>query len=221
MAGATVKVVGSDGTSFETLTTETGEFKFAENGTKRFINENTTYSIVVSKKDYLIGKDRISTTGLDESTIFFQEFIIQYSPPFKAVSFPEVQYALGSWELLPNSKDSLEFLYELLVDNHQLTIELQAHTDSRGSEEANLELSQKRAQACVDYLIERGIRKDRMTAKGYGETKLRISDEEIAKLPAAQQEKAHQKNRRTEFAVLRNDYVPSEGVEEPATPQNK
>jgi peptidoglycan-associated lipoprotein len=221
VAGATVKVVGSDGTSFETLTTETGEFKFAENGTKRFINENTTYSIVVSKKDYLIGKDRISTTGLDESTIFFQEFIIQYSPPFKAVSFPEVQYELGSWELLPNSKDSLEFLYELLVDNHQLTIELQAHTDSRGSEEANLELSQKRAQACVDYLIERGIRKDRMTAKGYGETKLRISDEEIAKLPAAQQEKAHQKNRRTEFAVLRNDYVPSEGVEEPATPQNK
>lgn len=101
-----------------------------------------------------------------------------------------------------------------------LTIELQAHTDSRGSDAANLTLSQKRAQACVDYLIERGIRKERMVAKGYGETKLRVTDAEIAKLPAAQQEKAHQKNRRTEFSVLRNDYVPSEG-EAPATPQNK
>lgn len=215
VAGATVKVVGSDGTSFETLTTETGEFKFAENGTKRFIKENTTYSITASKKDYLIGKDRISTVGLEESTIFFQEFLIQYSPPFKAIAFPEVQYALGSYELLENSKDSLEFLYEMLVDNHMLVIELQAHTDSRGSDAANMELSQKRAQSCVDYLIERGIRKDRMVAKGYGETKLRMTDEQISKLPQGEQEKAHQKNRRTEFAVLRNDYVPQE-TEEPA-----
>lgn len=218
VVGATVKVVGSDGSSFETLTTETGEFLFGKNGYRRFINENTTYSIVVSKKDYLIGKDRISTVGLDESTIFYQEFFIQYSPPFKAISFPEVQYELGSYKLKENSKDSLEFLYELLVDNHTLVIELQAHTDSRGSDEANMELSQKRAQSCVDYLIERGIRRDRMVAKGYGETKLRISDEEIAKLPPGEQEKAHQQNRRTEFAVLRNDYVPQESGDGQATP---
>jgi peptidoglycan-associated lipoprotein len=217
VVGATVKVIGSDGTSFETLTTTTGEFKFAENGTKRFIQESTTYSIVVSKTDYLIGKDRISTIGLDESTIFFQDFLIQYSPPFMAVSFPEVQYALGSWELLPNSKDSLEFLYEILIDNHTLVVELQAHTDSRGSDAANITLSQKRAQACVDFLIERGILKQRLVAKGYGETKLRKSDADIAKLSASQQEKAHQKNRRTEFSVLRNDYIPSDEI----APANK
>jgi peptidoglycan-associated lipoprotein len=123
---------------------------------------------------------------------------------------------------------SLDKLIETLNDNPTITIELMAHTDSRDSEEYNLDLSQKRAQSVVDYLIERGVDPARLTAKGYGEgqpktVNKRISDyyeflpegtvlteEYINSLPPTRQEEAHQLNRRTEFRVLRTDYEPED-----------
>ena len=102
-----------------------------------------------------------------------------------------------------------------------------SHTDSRGSEQANIELSQKRAQSVVNYLIEKGIATDRLTAKGYGKSKPKEVDEKIVTeysflkvgnvldetfintLTPDQQEFANQINRRTEFRVLRTDYISS------------
>jgi peptidoglycan-associated lipoprotein len=119
---------------------------------------------------------------------------------------------LAKWDLLPESKDSLNFLYDIMTDNPNIVIELAAHTDSRGSNKANQELSQKRAQSCVNYLVEKGIHRDRMVAKGYGETRLLISDAQIAKLKTEEEkEAAHAKNRRTEFSVIREDFVPPAG----------
>ena len=119
---------------------------------------------------------------------------------------------------------SLDKLIETLTDNPTITIELMSHTDARGTDIDNVELSQKRAQSVVDYLIERGIDPARLSAKGYGETipkviNKRIHDNNnflaegaelterfINALPSTQQEVAHQLNRRTEFRVLRTDY---------------
>jgi outer membrane protein OmpA-like peptidoglycan-associated protein len=96
-----------------------------------------------------------------------------------------------------------------MIDNPTIVIELAAHTDSRDTDKRNLVLSQKRAQSCVNYLIEKGIARDRMTAKGYGESRPKISDAVIAKLRTTQEkEDAHQQNRRVEFSVLRDNYVP-------------
>jgi peptidoglycan-associated lipoprotein len=211
--GSKVKVIGSDGSSFEATTDENGGFNFAENGNTRYINPEVNYSIEISKPNYLVAKDQISTVGIQESTTFVKEYFITYTAPNKAIAFPEVRYALGKWELLNDgtvtSNDSLDFLFKTLVDNPTIIIELQAHTDSRSSDKSNLELSQKRAQSCVNYLISKGINKDRMIPKGYGETKLRISDATIAKMKTNQEkEAAHAKNRRTEFAVLSFDFVP-------------
>jgi peptidoglycan-associated lipoprotein len=98
-----------------------------------------------------------------------------------------------------------------LVDNPTIIIELQAHTDSRGGAGYNKDLSQRRAQSCVDYLESKGIPSERMVPKGYGESKLRISDAQIAKMSTQEEkEAAHQKNRRTEFTVLSFDYIPKE-----------
>ena len=72
-----------------------------------------------------------------------------------------------------NSEDSLAFLLKTLNDNGSIIIELSAHTDSRGSDKHNLDLSQARAQTCVDWLISKGIPAERMIAKGYGKTKLK------------------------------------------------
>ena len=86
-----------------------------------------------------------------------------------------------------------------------MKIELSAHTDSRGTDAYNNKLSQARAQSCVDYLVEKGITKDRLVAKGYGETQLVITDAQITKMPTEEEKEAgHQQNRRTEFKIIEN-----------------
>jgi peptidoglycan-associated lipoprotein len=216
---ATVSVAGTDGASFQAQTDEDGAFAFIDNNGERFINEDQNYSVIVTKPDYLIAKDQVSTKGLSESTTFIKEFFITFTSPDIAIEFPEVRYDLAKAELQVNdqvnSKDSLNFLYQILVDNPTIIIELQAHTDTRGSAASNQKLSQARAQSCVDYLVSKGIDPARMVAKGYGEDKPKITDAQIAKMKTREeQEAAHQKNRRTEFSVLSFDYVPPSSEDE-------
>ena len=93
----------------------------------------------------------------------------------------------------------LNDLYQVLISNPTLEIELSSHTDSRGSDSYNQKLSQRRANSAVQYLIDKGIAASRLVAKGYGETRLvnqcangvTCSDEQ------------HQANRRTEIEVTR------------------
>ena len=127
---------------------------------------------------------------------------------------PVVLYPLGSAELLVdetvNSADSLNYLVDLLERNENLVIQLEAHTDSRGSSSANKKLSQDRAETCVNYLTEKGIAAERMQPMGFGEDALLVSDAEINSLPASERERAHQRNRRTVFKIIRFDYKPGE-----------
>ena len=123
---------------------------------------------------------------------------------------------------------SLDNLVETLNDNPNVTIELMSHTDSRGTPADNDELSQRRAQSVVDYLISKGIASDRLLAKGYGESQPKIVDDKIRslykflnledilteayieQLPLERQEQAHQVNRRSEFRVLSTNYFPED-----------
>jgi peptidoglycan-associated lipoprotein len=142
---------------------------------------------------------------------------------------PEVRYDYAKSSLQVNaevnSKDSLNFLFDIMKNNPKLVVQLEAHTDARGADKDNQTLSQARAQACVDYLVkEKGIDPKRIVAVGKGETEPRIlkrdmgafkkgeelTEAYINKLASKdQQEAAHQLNRRTVFRVLRNDYVPA------------
>jgi len=136
-----------------------------------------------------------------------------------------VFYDFAKWDLRPEAMVSLDQLIETLNDNPTVTIELMSHTDSRGSDADNMELSQKRAQSVVNYLILKGIDPARLSAKGYGESMpkeiikrineqypflregVTLTESYINSLPTLeQQEIAHQLNRRTEFRVLRTDY---------------
>src|SRR5690606_35641971 len=134
ISGALVKLVGTDGTSVEVETDQTGFYIFAEklDSEERYINENTSYTILVSKKNYLNSKGQETTVGVKQSTAFVHDFVLQ-SIKAKEISFPKVEYDLGKWDLRPESKDSLDFLYQTLVDNPNIVIELAAHTDARGS----------------------------------------------------------------------------------------
>ncbi|HLU86959.1 MAG TPA: OmpA family protein, partial [Taishania sp.] len=98
----------------------------------------------------------------------------------------------------------LDKVVRIMKENPNMVIELGAHTDSRGTAEFNQKLSDKRAKSSIKYITSRGISKDRISGKGYGESRLKISDNEINKVTSTEERNAlHQKNRRTEFIIVR------------------
>lgn len=217
-----IKLIGTDGSSVEVKSDELGYYEFDQvtGSTERYIKEETSYTLEFSKKGFLNGSGQETTLGRMESTRIVHDVKMQSFK--KPIRFPEVRYDLGKWELQVNdqvnSEDSLDFLYNTLIENPTLVIELMAHTDTRGNADKNQVLSQKRAQSCVDYLVSKGIPAERMEAKGYGESTPIIDDATINALPTKEEkEAAHQKNRRTEFRVLRDDYVPAATEPAPET----
>jgi peptidoglycan-associated lipoprotein len=213
---AMVKLVGSDGVVSTAETGNDGSFKFV-------LNPNTDYVIIASKKGYLNNKGKETTRGLNQSKDFVST--ISLTSTAKPIEIPNIFYDFDKWELRPESMVALDRLVEILNDNPNVAIELGSHTDSRGKQEYNYELSQKRAQAVVNYLIEKGIATDRLKAKGYAQTQPKVVDAQLAAqhtfLPEGtvldqkfidtltseeQKEIVYQINRRTEFRVLRDDY---------------
>ena len=118
----------------------------------------------------------------------------------KAIVLENIYYDLDMWDIRPDAAKELNKLVTLLQSNPNVAMELSAHTDSRESQNYNQVLSEKRAQAAVDYIVSKGIDKSRLTAKGYGKTKLvnKCGDN----VPCSEAE--HQLNRRTEFTIKKN-----------------
>jgi len=213
---ANVKLEGSDGTSLETNSGTDGGFKFR-------VKPETDYVLTTSKTGFLKGKAAESTKGLTKSTDIAVEIFM--SPITAIIEVQNIFYDLNRADLRPESMVALDKLIETLNLNSNITIELSSHTDFRGSDEANMDLSQRRAQSVVDYLISKGISTSRLIAKGYGESQPRkiskklgdkyaflndgdvLTEDFINKLPNNEQkETAHQINRRTEFKVISTDY---------------
>lgn len=214
---ANVKSVSSDGLTVDIKADKNGAFKM-------IMKAATDYVLIGSKEGYLNGKERETTKGLDKSKDF--RTVIYLSSIEKPIDLPNIFYDYAKADLRPESMVALDGLVETLNDNPNITIELGAHTDSRGGDTDNISLSQRRAQSVVNYLISKGIATDRLTAKGYGESSPKTVDAKLAqqypflkdgtvltedyinKLPDSDlQEIAHQINRRTEFRVLTTDYT--------------
>lgn len=164
--------------------------------------ENMEYFLKAQKKAYFADAASAVTKGLTETTHLERDFVLNKIPEGDVV-IEGIEYDLNKSTLRPKSLEVLDKIYDLMQLNENISIEINAHTDTRGSDVANLKLSQARAQSCVTYLISKGIAKERIKATGYGETKPIISNEEIAKLipKSPEFEAAHQKNRRTAFKV--------------------
>lgn len=217
--GATIKLIGSDGSSVEAKTDKSGFYKFAENGAERYIKANVTYTLAASAPRYLNSeKAKVTTVGVEESKTFEQAFTLKTI--VKPIELPNILYDLAKWDLRPESMVSLDGLIATLNENPNITIQINSHTDARSGDEYNDTLSQKRAQSVVDYLISKNIAPDRLTAKGWGERKPKpgCTEAQIAKMKTKEeQEAAHQANRRTEFEVTSTTYVPKK-QEAPAAP---
>lgn len=238
---AIVKITGSDGSTWQGVTNDLGEVFYEKKpDNSRYINEETEYQIEASldgvgDQGYYPNNGGVSTVGIHQNQDFVKQIALLPKTPIR---LPEVRYALARWELLVNedinSKDSLNFVDELLKKYPKLIIRLTSHTDARGSSKSNEILSQKRAQSCVDYLVrEKGIDSVRLVASGRGENQPRkvwlmggrylvdnphvdsaeaiiLTEEYINKFKKdkAMFEKLHQLNRRTEGEVVSFDYVP-------------
>lgn len=210
---AKITLSSSDNEIFEVTADEQGYFKFdAINELQRYLNIEKNYSFLVSAPEYSDVRSRISTIDLETSKNFVEEFIL--FPLNKPINLPEVRYDYDKEELQViegqvDSRDSLDYLYDLMIEHPGWIVELQAHTDCRGPEAYNLKLSQGRANSCVEYLISKGIPKERLVPVGYGENKPveGLTCDFIESLPTEdEQEAAHQKNRRTQFKILSIDF---------------
>jgi peptidoglycan-associated lipoprotein len=216
IAGSTVMLIASDGNNLQAETGNSGDFRFA-------LRQDVDYIFLAQKEGYLNGKEKETTKGQERSRDYMVTILLTAID--KPIELPNIFYDFNKWDLRPESMVSLDKLVETLTDNPRVTIELMSHTDSRDTEEYNFELSQKRAQSVVEYLIEKGIEADRLSARGYGESNPKVVDDETAgQVPflkpgvtlnesyinslanEEQKEIAHQINRRTEFRVLRTDY---------------
>ena len=115
----------------------------------------------------------------------------------KEVIIPDIFYDLDKWDIRPDAEPPLNSLVQLLKDNPRIRIQLSSHTDCRGTDEYNQDLSQKRAQAAIEFLIKNGIDISRLAPKGFGETQL------VNPCVCEQcTEDEHQANRRTTFIIL-------------------
>lgn len=218
--GARIRIVGNDGTDLDITTLDDGTFRYK-------LNQHTDYIYLAKKEGYLNGKGRITTAELADSKTFSD--VIRLASISNPVEVENVLYDFGKWDLRPEVKRELNGLSDILKANPNITIELGSHTDMVGDSLSNVTLSQKRAQSVVDYMVEKGIAKDRLVAKGYGKTMPKVingrnakdskdgvfkegdilTEEYINKLATPElKDQANQMNRRTEFKVISTNYIP-------------
>lgn len=192
----TIKDVHGDDEPLYVITDEKGYY-FTE------LKPDMEYFLKAQKNKYFAQSANLATKGKTETTHFEQDFYLNKIPAGE-IEIEGIEYDFDKATLRPKSKEVLDKIVELLNLNDNISIEINAHTDSRGNDKYNLKLSKARAQSCVDYLISKGISKNRLKANGFGESQPLIPDEEINKLTpkSPEWEAAHQKNRRTAFRVI-------------------
>jgi outer membrane protein OmpA-like peptidoglycan-associated protein/tetratricopeptide (TPR) repeat protein len=212
---AVVYMVGNDGTNLKLSVKGDGSFT-------QEIKAGVDYVLLGTCKGFLNHQEHIKVEPVKKS----EEYVLQF--PLASITAPvlidNIFYDFDKATLRPESAAALDQLVALLKENPNVTIELSAHTDYKGSSEYNKRLSQRRAESVVKYLAEHGIENDRLTPVGYGKEQPKLIRKKVAErypflkendvlteayiktLKDDEQEQCNQLNRRTEFRVLRTTY---------------
>jgi outer membrane protein OmpA-like peptidoglycan-associated protein len=161
------------------------------------IDRNTEYTIEYHKEGVFAEPGSFSTSNIEGNKLHIEKLVDKVEVG-KVFVLENIFYDLDKSEIRPDAALELDKLVMVMNDNPSLKIELSSHTDSRGSDAYNMALSERRAKSAVKYIIENGIAKDRIVAKGYGETKLINHCYNGVECSKAE----HQANRRTEVKVL-------------------
>lgn len=182
------------GTNFNYVTDDEGEYDF-------ILNEETVYDIEGKKTDYITAEIKgLSTEGirLFADTTISRDLYLDKIEIGKTIELENIYYDFDKWDIRQDAALELDKLVKILNDNPTMKIELNSHTDSRGSDDYNQVLSEKRAKSAVEYIISNGISRVRIEAKGYGESRLLNACDDGVECEDDQ----HQENRRTEFTIV-------------------
>jgi peptidoglycan-associated lipoprotein len=185
------------------------------------VYENENYDLIGETDGYLVKRQGYTTRGKSVDPNTLKELITNITLDTllvldkieinKIFVMENIYYDFNKYDIRPDAALELDKLVQILTDNPEIKIELSSHTDSVDTEEYNLWLSQKRAEAAVTYIVKHGIAPDRVIAKGYGESKpiARNTNPDGSDNPAGRQ-----KNRRTEFKILEVGLIPKTIEEE-------
>ncbi len=182
----------------EAFTEASGKFEF-----RIFPEEH--YDLIGKKVNYFTVRNSFTTVGktVDKTTLtefitnvyFETKIMMDLIVLEKPIVLENIYYDLDKAYIRPNAALVLDSLIQIMNDNPEIYVELSSHTDERADDDYNINLSKRRAQSAVGYIINKGVNSERIIAKGYGKSQLLIKN--------AQTEQEHQRNRRTEFKVLR------------------
>ncbi len=169
-----------------------GKFEFQ-------LEPGSTYRFIASRNGYLNNVTSFSTINRESGNpIDLTDLVLTKLKVGLVFEVPKVYWDFGRWDLRPESTESLLQVYDFLAANPNVDIELSSHTDCRGTAEDNMELSRKRAEATVNYLLQRGVSPSRVSARGYGESQIRNGCYDNVDCT----EEQHQYNRRTEVKII-------------------
>lgn len=212
---AVIRIVGSDGSNQKQVARDDGSFSFP-------LERGISYVMMAGAKGFLNAKQEFTSDIAEEDAEYGVDFIL--ASINKPVVVENIFFDFDKATLRPESKTALDELAQVLRDNPNVTIEMASHTDRKGSEQYNIDLSGRRARSVIDYLISVGIAPDRLQSQGYGKSRPKkitkklareypqftegteLTEEYILTLSPDDQEAADQINRRTEFQVLSIDY---------------
>lgn len=215
LPAAQVYMIGSDGTNLKLGVKSDGSFE-------KELTPGVEYMFLATCKGFLNHKEELKVVPMNDS----HEYVLQF--PLASITAPvlidNIFYDFNKATLRPESQTALDELVKLLNENPNVTIELSSHCDYKGSSAYNKLLAQRRAESVVNYLVDKGIARDRLSPVGYGKEKPKtirkkltekltwlkegdvLTEDFIKKLDPEKQEICNQLNRRTEFIVLRTTY---------------
>lgn len=212
---AVIRIVGDDGSNQKAVARDDGSFSFS-------LQRGVNYVMLAGAKGYLNQKQEFASDSTMEDASYWVEFRL---PSINKPTVVEnIFYDYDKADLRPESKTALDELITVLRDNPNVTIEMASHTDRWGSDAYNINLSDRRAQSVVDYLVAHGISRNRLQPHGYGKSKPKTVTKRIARLypqfnegdtlteefinglSDEDKQAADQINRRTEFSVLSVTY---------------
>ena len=203
---------------------EGNEFDFA-------LDIDRAYQVIVERQGYISDTAEFNTVGVRESKNFRGTFRLEKLPEieepetevltiFEPIRLNNIYYDLDDDQILPDAEGDLDFIYDLMVKYPDMVIELSSHTDSRGEDPYNLDLSQRRANNAKQYLVLRGIDAKRIKPVGYGET--RILNKCTNGVNCTEPE--HRLNRRTEFTIIEGPQtieIKKETIKSPTAPTSQ
>jgi outer membrane protein OmpA-like peptidoglycan-associated protein len=152
------------------------------------------YGFLASSEKFISVSENIDLKELGEYKELERDLYLVPIEIGEKVRLNNIFFETGKWDLLPESFNELDKLVRMLNDNPDMAIEINGHTDNVGNDDSNLQLSQKRAAAVVNYLLEKGISNTRLDSKGFGETQ---------PVAANETDEGRALNRRVEFVIIK------------------